>query len=543
MRVRPRALTILTAGLLALGVLTAGRAHAAGPLTATFAKTSDWGSGYQGQFTVKNDGSSAVSGWTVAFDLPSGSSVGTYWDALLTQSGSHYTFKNRDYNASVPAGGSVSFGFVVSGSGTPTGCTLNGAACDGGGGGGGSDTQPPSTPTGLTVTGHTSSSVSLSWNASTDDVGVTGYEVYQGSSPATTVSGTSATVPGLAASTSYSFKVRAKDAAGNASAFSATVNATTDSGGGTPPPSGDLRAAPYFMPLDNDPQPISGIVSGSGVKSLVLAFVLAPNGGGCTPAWDGDTAHPVSSDTAVKAQVDAVRAAGGDVAVSFGGYNGLELGAACSDAASLAQAYQQVIDKYALTHVDFDIEGDDLGDAAGETRRFQAIKILKQNAAAAGRALQVSLTMPVTTVGLSDLDKAEIQRAKDNGADIDLYAVMAFDYGGPAASMAADVQKVMEAAHTQLAALRPDLSDANLYARTGLILMNGHTDQPSELFTQDTFRTLLGYAQQHHLGRLSFWSLNRDRQCTGTTGWADGKCSGVTQQPYDFATIIGQFTG
>ncbi|WP_433184119.1 cellulose binding domain-containing protein [Actinoallomurus sp. CA-150999] len=540
MRARPRALTILAACLLVLSALTGRPAQAAGPLTATFAKTSDWGSGYQGQFTIKNDGSSAINGWSVAFDLPSGSSVGTYWDALLTQSGSHYTFTNRDYNASVAAGASTTFGFVVSGSGTPTGCTLNGAACDGGGGG--SDTQPPSTPTGLTVTGHTSSSVSLSWTASTDNVGVTGYEVYQGSSLATTVSGTSATVTGLSASTSYSFKVRAKDAAGNASAFSASVSTTTDTGGGTTP-SGGLRAAPYFMPLDNDPQPISAIVSGSGVNSLVLAFVLAPNGGGCTPTWDGDATLTVSSDTAVKAQVDAVRAAGGDVAVSFGGYNGLELGAACSDASSLAQAYQQVIDKYALTHVDFDIEGDDLGDASGETRRFQAIKILKQNAAAAGRKLEVSLTMPVTTVGLSDLDKAEIQRAKDNGADIDLYAVMAFDYGGPAASMAADVEKVMESAHAQLATLRPDLGDAAVYARTGLILMNGHTDQPSELFTQDTFRTLLGYAQQHHLGRLSFWSLNRDRQCTGTTGWVDGKCSGVTQQPYDFAKIIGQFAG
>ncbi|GAA4625757.1 hypothetical protein GCM10023196_031180 [Actinoallomurus vinaceus] len=539
MRARPRALTILAACLLVLGVVSRGPARAAGTLTATFAKTSDWGSGYQGQFTIKNNGSSAINGWSVAFDLPSGSSVGTYWDALLTQSGSHYTFKNRDYNGAIAAGASTTFGFVVSGSGTPTGCTLNDGSCDGGGGG--SDTQAPSTPSGLTVTGHTSSSVSLSWTASTDNVGVTGYEVYQGASSATTVSGTSATVTGLSASTSYSFKVRAKDAAGNASAFSATVTATTDAGGTTP--SGGLRAAPYFMPLDNDPQPISAIVSGSGVNSLVLAFVLAPNGGGCTPTWDGDAALTVSSDTAVKAQVDAVRAAGGDVAVSFGGYNGLELGAACSDASSLAQAYQQVIDKYTLTHVDFDIEGDDLGDAAGETRRFQAIKILKQNAAAAGKKLEVSLTMPVTTVGLSDLDKAEIQRAKDNGADIDMYAVMVFDYGGPAASMAADVQKVMEAAHAQLATLRPDLSDATVYARTGLILMNGHTDQPSELFTQDTFRTLLGYAQQHHLGRLSFWALNRDRQCTGTTGWVDGKCSGVTQQPYDFAKIIGQFTG
>ena len=301
-----------------------------------------------------------------------------------------------------------------------------------------------------------------------------------------------------------------------------------------------LTAAPYFMPLDNDPQPISEITS-SGLRQLVLAFVLAPNGGGCTPAWDGTA--PVADDTTVASDVDALRAAGGDVAVSFGGYNGVELGAACPDASSLAAAYQQVIDKYALTHIDLDIEGDDLGDAAGETKRFQAVRLLKQNAAAAGRSLDVSLTMPVTTVGLSDLDKAEIQRAADNGADIDTYAVMAFDYGGPAASMADDVEKVMEDAHAQLVALRPDLSSADVYARTGLTLMNGHTDQPSELFTTDTFTTLLGYATDHHLARLSFWSLNRDRACTGNVGWVDGKCSSVAQQPYDFARIIARFAG
>ncbi|MGI5227005.1 chitinase [Actinoallomurus sp. CA-142502] len=300
-----------------------------------------------------------------------------------------------------------------------------------------------------------------------------------------------------------------------------------------------LRAAPYFMPLDDHPQPISEITGD--VRQLILAFVLAPSGGGCTPTWDG--AQPVSADTTVKADVDALRAAGGDVAVSFGGYNGVELGAACPDATSLARAYQQVIDAYGLTHIDLDIEGDDLGDVAGETRRFQAVRLLKQNAAAAGRALDVSLTMPVTTVGLSDLDRAEIQRAKDDGADIDTYAVMAFDYGGPAATMAADVEKVMEAAHAQLAALRPDLSSDQVYARTGLTLMNGHTDQPSELFTTGTFTTLLGYATAHHLARLSFWSLNRDRACTGNVGWVDGACSSVDQQPYDFARIVARSTG
>ena len=300
---------------------------------------------------------------------------------------------------------------------------------------------------------------------------------------------------------------------------------------------GNLTAAPYYMPLDNDPQDIGAAIAASGQKSFILAFVLAPNGGGCTPTWDGNAAQPVSGDTAVAAKVSTIRASGGDVSVSFGGYNGLELGKACGDAASLASAYQSVITKYSLTHIDFDIEGDDLGDVDGETKRFQAIKTLKQN----NPGLHVSLTLPTTTVGLSDLGKAEIQRAKDNGAVIDLYKIMAFDYGGPAASMADDVQRVMELVHGQLKTLRPDLADSAVYGATGLILMNGHTDQPSELFTVDTFRTLLSYVQAHKLGRFSFWSLNRDRVCTGNVGWADGKCSSVSQEPYDFSKIIAQY--
>lgn len=99
------------------------------------------------------------------------------------------------------------------------------------------DTTPPSTPTGLAVSGTpTTSSVALTWAASTDNVGVTGYEVFQngGATPVATPAGTSATIGGLAAGTSYSFTVKARDAAGNRSAASAAVSATTaTSGGGT----------------------------------------------------------------------------------------------------------------------------------------------------------------------------------------------------------------------------------------------------------------------------------------------------------------------
>jgi hypothetical protein len=97
---------------------------------------------------------------------------------------------------------------------------------------GSADTQPPTVPGNLRATGTSSNSVSLAWDASTDNVGVTGYDVYRDGVLATSVSGTAATVTGLAASTTYQFTVRARDAAGNTSGPSNQVTATTQAGTG-----------------------------------------------------------------------------------------------------------------------------------------------------------------------------------------------------------------------------------------------------------------------------------------------------------------------
>jgi Carbohydrate binding domain len=305
---------------------------------------------------------------------------------------------------------------------------------------------------------------------------------------------------------------------------------------GTPSSGSGFKAPIYFMPLDNQPQTITDAMTASGARSFHLAFVL--DSGGCTPAWNGDAAHKVSSDTTVAGVVSAVRAAGGDVSVSFGGYNGTELGATCGGASSLAAAYQQVITAYKLTWIDLDYEGDDID--ANMAVRFGAIKILQQN----NPGLRVSLTIPATTVGFPDTGKDEIRQAIAAGVQFDIVNLMAFDYGGPAASMAASVQGVADQAAAQLVSLY-GWSSATAYAHLGLQLMNGHTDQPSELFTQDTFRTLLAYAQSKHVGWLSFWSLNRDRVCDSSVAhaWADGACSSVTQSPYEFTKIVSQYTG
>ncbi len=98
--------------------------------------------------------------------------------------------------------------------------------------GGTVDNQAPTTPTGLTTSNVTQTTIDLSWTASTDNVGVTGYDVYQGNTVVATVTGTTRQITGLTANTAYSFRVKAKDAAGNESGFSNTATATTlqDSG-------------------------------------------------------------------------------------------------------------------------------------------------------------------------------------------------------------------------------------------------------------------------------------------------------------------------
>ncbi|MFC3550979.1 glycosyl hydrolase family 18 protein [Lysobacter cavernae] len=109
------------------------------------------------------------------------------------------------------------------------------------------DTTPPSVPSGLAATALSSSSIALSWNASTDNTGgtgVAGYDVYRNGSLIASPTGTSYTNNSLAASTTYSYTVRARDNASpaNASAQSGAVSATTQSGGG----GGNKRVIGYF---------------------------------------------------------------------------------------------------------------------------------------------------------------------------------------------------------------------------------------------------------------------------------------------------------
>ena len=104
----------------------------------TYQENTAWNVGFQGEVTVTNNGP-AINGWTVTFTFPVATqTIYELWNGDFTQTGQNVTVRNKDYNANIPTGGSVSFGFNANWSGShpaPTGLTLNGQSCGGGGGG------------------------------------------------------------------------------------------------------------------------------------------------------------------------------------------------------------------------------------------------------------------------------------------------------------------------------------------------------------------------------------------------------------------------
>jgi endonuclease I/chitodextrinase len=141
------------------------------------------------------------------------------------------------------------------------------------------DTIAPSAPTALTASGTTATATNLSWTASTDNVGVTAYDVYQGATLKATVTTTTYAVTGLTASTAYTFSVKAKDAAGNVSSSSNVVNVTTIAGGST---ATDLLFSEYIEGSSNNKALEISNATGSAVNMSIYSIKKQTNGAG---AW------------------------------------------------------------------------------------------------------------------------------------------------------------------------------------------------------------------------------------------------------------------
>jgi len=126
-------------------------------------------------------------------------------------------------------------------------------------------------------------------------------------------------------------------------------------------------SAPYLMPESNNPPNPTTVMTATGQKAFQLAFILAPNGGGCTPTWDGTS--PISSDTVAGNLINSnPRRRRRRVRVG-GRLRRYQLGQTCGSVAATAAAYQQVVDKYGLKAIDFDLRGARVRERCGGRQR------------------------------------------------------------------------------------------------------------------------------------------------------------------------------
>lgn len=295
-----------------------------------------------------------------------------------------------------------------------------------------------------------------------------------------------------------------------------------------PPPPAPMAVAPYLSLGWGDPPAPAKVMAATGVRWFSLAFVLSS--GACEPRWDGY--RPLTGGVDSRT-VGAVRKAGGDVVPSFGGGGGHRLEESCADAASLAAAYRKVTDAYGLKAIDVDVEGSAYRSAQTQRKILGAIGRLKK----ADPGLVVYVTLPSYRSGP---DSSLIDRAAAADVEPDAWSVMPFSFvpSAKGEDMGRISTRAVDGLKDRLVRAY-GYTGSEAYAHSGVSSMNGITGEGETITVRD-FRTVAAHARTHKLGRLTFWSVNRDRPCGGRPYPAEDSCSGVAQKPWQYTKTLAQ---
>jgi hypothetical protein len=307
--------------------------------------------------------------------------------------------------------------------------------------------------------------------------------------------------------------------------------------------------APYYETyLAPNTPGLTATAQASGAKYFTLAFLQSTGKNSCSLDWNGNSAQPLNY---YASDIASLRAGGGDVIPSFGGYSadhgGTEIADSCTNVGSIASDYEQVIQTLGVTRLDMDVESSSLNNTAGITRRNQAIALTEQWAAANGIPLQIQYTIPVEQYGLDPNGEAVLQSAVANGATVTSVNIMVFDYyiaKEGVVEMGTAAENAATSTHTQLESIFTGLTPAQLWNMEGMTLLPGIDDlrKKTEVTYEPDATTMLGFAQANNMNFLSIWAIQRDNGgCPGTVD--SNTCSGITQGTWDFSHILEPFTG
>jgi len=305
--------------------------------------------------------------------------------------------------------------------------------------------------------------------------------------------------------------------------------------------------APYFETWTRNNIP--AVARRSGARYLTLAFLQTPKKGSCTVAWNGDPRQVVKPGGRYVHQVRELRAMGGDVVPSFGGFSadqgGTEIADSCASVPKIAKAYESVVTTYGVTRLDMDVEARSLSNKAGIERRSEAIALLQKWAARTHRTVQIVFTIGVEPWGLPGNCFAVLKSAAAHGVRFTVN-IMTFDYYIKASQtgieMGTAALKALNGTHAQLGQLYPQLSQRRLWALEGLTILPGIDDYPKK--TEVTYlkdaRTIAAFARSHRLPEISVWAIQRDNGgCPGTID--SNSCSGIKQPTWAFSHIFDTY--
>lgn len=281
----------------------------------------------------------------------------------------------------------------------------------------------------------------------------------------------------------------------------------------------------------------------------VLSFIVSSPNDPCTPTWGTFyTMDEAGNKLDLDRRIARLRQLDKQVIVSFGGALNDELALKCVDESELLNSYLSVIERYGLDTIDLDLENISLSDTEASIRRARVISKLQERRRAEGKSLAIWLTLPVAPQGLTEVGTNAVKEMLSSKVDLAGVNVMTMDYGGSKEreqSMHDASSDALIQTHRQLDILYSqagvNLNNATLWRKIGVTPMIGQNDVANEVFTTEDATVLNQFAREKGVGRMSFWSANRDIPCGDN--YVDLKivsdsCSGVKTEKGAFAKVL-----
>ena len=312
---------------------------------------------------------------------------------------------------------------------------------------------------------------------------------------------------------------------------------------------GEAFFAPYvdmgFWEIPN----LTAIAESRGTSLLTLAFLLSTADG--KTAWAGWDSLSLDSESpravAINESIAAFQTAGGDVMVSFGGASGNSLAHVHAiqgkSALDLANSYIEVVDKYSLNRIDFDIEGTAITDPVSITLRSEALALFQQMRP----DIEIWYTLPAVPTGLTYNGQIVVRSALQAGVVLDGVNIMAMNFGewsapttGPDAhTMGYYAIASAQGAHDQLISLYAEYGHDFGWSQLGVTPMIGVNDITTQVFSIEDAQLLEDFARAQGLGMLSMWSVARDNP--GGLGQAIATASGLEIPAGAFSAVFSDY--